>query len=89
MYLLTAPPHLPAEPLHLLQLHDGTEHRTNLNKQPSFGYLGSNVPLSTRQVFQRRSASAVQQLKISAPSSIHLYLVAFPSPLTHSSVDSY
>lgn len=22
MYLLTAPPHLPAEPLHLLQLHD-------------------------------------------------------------------
>lgn len=29
-------------------------------------------------------AVPLQQLKISAPSSIHLYLLPFPSPLTHS-----
>lgn len=37
-----------------------------------------------RQVCQRCSSSAVQQLQINAPSLMHLYLVAFPSPLTHS-----
>lgn len=86
MYLLTAPPHLPAEPLHLLQLHDRTEYRTNLNKQSSSGCPASNVPLcllinetSLSPLFRFSCSAAANQCSI-----FNSPLVAFPSPLTHS-----
>lgn len=77
LYLLTAPPHLPAEPLHLLQLHDSTEHRTNLNKQPSFGCLASNVPL--RLPVNETSLSALFRFSCSAASN---QCSLFDSPLS-------
>lgn len=79
MYLLTAPPHLPAEPLHLLQLHDKRQKQIYTNSLcPAARLLASPYVYSSIS-YQILSAAFHSS---SFESMLRLYLVLRSSFLT-------
>lgn len=84
--LLTAPPHLPAKPLHLLQLHDGENKRYNAQSScccfPQLGLRSSSpfwfctAPNSVWQAYnpQHSLTPVVQRLETSPTISFSLPL---------------